>query len=138
MARRRGHRSACASAADGILAATADGGVGGVRLERAGEHAGGEGGRAEQGAATSDRGYEQHRCLGHCLPLTLELTSLKYYLLSYRDGDIVQEHATDRLLRDLVAAGRPCRMTVTLDYKVRGGRHTMTTAAHAPDAPVTA
>jgi len=50
----------------------------------------------------------------------------------------VQEHAIDRLLRDLVAAGRPRRMTVTLDYKVRGGRHTVTTAVHASDAPVTA
>jgi len=71
----------------------------------------------------------------------LELKSLKYYLLSYRDVGIVQEHATDRLLCDLVAVCRPCRMTVTLDYKVRGGLHTVTTAAYAadaPDAPATA
>jgi len=33
-----------------------------------------------------------------------ELKSLKYYLLSYRDVGIVQEHATDRILRDLAAA----------------------------------
>lgn len=58
----------------------------------------------------------------------LELKSLKYYLLSYRDVGIVQEHATDRLLRDLVAACRPRQMTVTLDYKVRGGLHTVTSA----------
>src|SRR5438445_5534690 len=51
----------------------------------------------------------------------LELKSLKYYLLSYRDVGIVQEHVTDRILRDLVAAVLPRRMTVTLDYKVRGG-----------------
>lgn len=62
----------------------------------------------------------------HCL----ELKSLKYYLLSYRDVGIVQEHATDRLLRDLVAACKPRRMTVTLDYKVRGGLHTVTTASY--------
>lgn len=62
----------------------------------------------------------------HCL----ELKSLKYYLLSYRDVGIVQEHATDRLLRDLVAACRPRQMTVTLDYKVRGGLHTATTATY--------
>ncbi len=60
----------------------------------------------------------------------LELKSLKYYLLSYRDVGIVQEHATDRILRDLVAACAPCRMTITLDYKVRGGLHTVTTASY--------
>jgi 7-cyano-7-deazaguanine reductase len=64
----------------------------------------------------------------------LELKSLKYYLLSYRDVGIVQEHATDRLLRDLVAACRPRQMTVTLDYKVRGGLHTVTTATYQGDA----
>ena len=63
----------------------------------------------------------------------LELKSLKFYLLSYRDVGIVQEHATDRLLRDLVAACRPRRMSVTLDYKVRGGLHTVTTATHEGD-----
>jgi 7-cyano-7-deazaguanine reductase len=61
----------------------------------------------------------------------LELKSLKYYLLSYRDVGIVQEHATDRLLRDLVAACQPQRMNVTLDYKIRGGLHTVTTASYA-------
>jgi len=60
----------------------------------------------------------------------LELKSLKYYLLSYRDVGIVQEHATDRILRDLVAACRPRSMTVTLDYRVRGGLHTVTSATH--------
>jgi len=63
----------------------------------------------------------------------LELKSLKYYLLSYRDVGIVQEHATDRLLRDLVAACQPRRMTITLDYKVRGGLHTTTSATYEAD-----
>jgi 7-cyano-7-deazaguanine reductase len=60
----------------------------------------------------------------------LELKSLKYYLLSYRDVGIVQEHATDRILRDLVAACQPRRMTLTLDYRVRGGLHTVTRATY--------
>lgn len=60
----------------------------------------------------------------------LELKSLKLYLLSYRDVGIVQEQATDRILRDLVAACRPRTMAVTLDYKVRGGLHTVTTATY--------
>ena len=54
----------------------------------------------------------------------IELKSLKYYLLSFRDVGIVQEHAVNRILNDLVASCRPRSMQVTLDYKVRGGLHT--------------
>lgn len=61
----------------------------------------------------------------------IELKSLKYYLLSYRDVGIVQEHAANRILNDLAAACLPLRMKVTLDYKIRGGLHTTVTAAYA-------
>ena len=54
----------------------------------------------------------------------IELKSLKYYLLSYRDVGIVQEHAVNRILKNLVALCQPRRMKVTLDYKIRGGIHT--------------
>ena len=54
----------------------------------------------------------------------IELKSLKYYLLSYRDVGIVQEHAANRILLDLVALCHPRSMKVTLDYRVRGGIHT--------------
>ncbi|MDE2778123.1 MAG: preQ(1) synthase [Chloroflexota bacterium] len=54
----------------------------------------------------------------------IELKSLKYYLLSFRDVGIVQEHAANRILQDLVACCRPRRMRIKLDYKVRGGIHT--------------
>ncbi len=54
----------------------------------------------------------------------IELKSLKYYLLSFRDVGIVQEHAVNRILQDLVACCLPRRMRVSLDYKVRGGIHT--------------
>ncbi len=60
----------------------------------------------------------------------IELKSLKYYLLSYRSVGIVQEHAANRILNDLVAACRPVRMSVELDYRVRGGIHTSVTAAY--------
>ena len=60
----------------------------------------------------------------------IELKSLKFYLLSYRDVGVVQEHAANRILRDLVALCDPVRMTVTLDYNVRGGLHTVVTASH--------
>ena len=54
----------------------------------------------------------------------IELKSLKYYLLSYRDVGIVQEHVVNRILIDLVAVSQPRSMKITLDYKVRGGLHT--------------
>ena len=54
----------------------------------------------------------------------IELKSFKYYLLSFRDVGIVQEHAANRILQDLVACCLPRRMKVSLDYKVRGGIHT--------------
>ncbi len=60
----------------------------------------------------------------------IELKSFKYYLMSYRDVDIVQEHAANRILDDLVATCEPLSMTVTLDYNVRGGVHTTVTARH--------
>jgi 7-cyano-7-deazaguanine reductase len=63
----------------------------------------------------------------------LELRAYKYYLLSYRTVGIVQEHATRRILNDLVAAVDPLRMTVKTDYRVRGGIHTVCTAAYERD-----
>ena len=60
----------------------------------------------------------------------IELKSLKYYLLSFRDVGIVQEHAANRILQDLVDLCRPRAMKVTLDYKVRGGIHTVVTAEY--------
>ena len=62
----------------------------------------------------------------------IELKSLKYYLLSFRDVGIVQEHAANRILKDLVDLCRPRSMKVTLDYKVRGGIHTIVTVEYPP------
>ena len=62
--------------------------------------------------------------------LCVELKSLKYYLLSYRDVGIVQEHVANRILDDLVAACLPRWMKVELDYKVRGGLHTTVDAEY--------
>ncbi|MEC9140839.1 MAG: preQ(1) synthase [Chloroflexota bacterium] len=60
----------------------------------------------------------------------LELKSVKYYLLGYRNVGIVQEHAANRILNDLAAACEPHSMTLTLDYNTRGGLHTVVTAHH--------
>lgn len=55
----------------------------------------------------------------------LELRSLKYYLLSYRQVGIFQEHAANRILHDLVQVTAPVWMELDLDYRVRGGIHTV-------------
>ena len=62
----------------------------------------------------------------------IELKSLKYYLLSFRDVGIVQEHAANRILRDLVSLCHPRFMKVDLDYKIRGGLHTKISTQHPP------
>ena len=61
----------------------------------------------------------------------IELKSLKFYLMSYRDVGIVQEHAANRILNDLVAFSPPRSMKITLDYKVRGGLHTTVTVEYS-------
>lgn len=60
----------------------------------------------------------------------VELKSLKYYLLSYRDVCIVQEHAANSILKDLVSLCRPRNMKVVLNYKIRGGLHTSVTVKY--------
>ncbi|HOV33686.1 MAG TPA: preQ(1) synthase [Candidatus Hydrogenedens sp.] len=51
----------------------------------------------------------------------LELRSLKYYLLSFRDVGIWYEHLVNRMLEDLVFACRPRKMSITIECKPRGG-----------------
>ena len=60
----------------------------------------------------------------------LELKSLKYYLTTFRSVGIYQEHAANLVLEHLVAACLPRRMAVTLDYRLRGGIHTVVTVRH--------
>ena len=64
----------------------------------------------------------------------IELKSLKYYLLSYRQVGIVQEHAASRILDDHVQVCGPRSMTVSLDYTPRGGLHTVVTVRYPPEA----
>jgi 7-cyano-7-deazaguanine reductase len=57
----------------------------------------------------------------------VELKSLKQYLWSFRDEGHFHEAVTNRILDDLVAAVAPRRITVTGDFYVRGGIHTVVT-----------
>lgn len=64
----------------------------------------------------------------------VELKSLKYYLTSYRFVGIYHEHATRRLLADLVRLLDPLRMEIRCDYGMRGGLNTVCTVQYvAPD-----
>lgn len=63
----------------------------------------------------------------------VELKSLKYYLNSYRNVGILQEHAVNRILGDLVELLRPISMTVEADYRERGGLTTKAIARYEVD-----
>jgi 7-cyano-7-deazaguanine reductase len=58
----------------------------------------------------------------------VELKSLKYYMVEYRNKGIFYEAATNQILDDLVALLQPRRMTVVGDFSVRGGIKTVVTA----------
>ena len=64
-----------------------------------------------------------------------ELKSLKYYLTSYRNVGILQEHAVNRILKDLVQLLEPVSMVVEADYKERGGIKTKAVAKYHKDQP---
>jgi len=60
----------------------------------------------------------------------VELKSLKYYLTSYRNVGILQEHAVNRSLQDLVQLLDPVSMVVEAEYKERGGMKTKAVARY--------
>jgi 7-cyano-7-deazaguanine reductase len=60
----------------------------------------------------------------------VELKSLKYYLIEFRNRGIFYEAVTNEILDDLVALLKPRRMTVTGDFSVRGGIKTVVTARY--------
>ena len=60
----------------------------------------------------------------------IELKSLKYYLIEFRNRGIFYEAVTNEILDDLVAACAPRRMTVVGQFSARGGITTVVTATH--------
>jgi len=60
----------------------------------------------------------------------VELKSLKYYLTSYRNVGILQEHAVNRILQDLVQLIQPVAMVVEAEYRERGGIKTRVVARY--------
>ncbi len=60
----------------------------------------------------------------------IELKSLKFYLLQYRNVGIFYEHVVNRILDDLIAVLKPKKMTVTGDFTSRGGITSIVTAEY--------
>jgi len=54
----------------------------------------------------------------------VELKSLKYYITSFRNVGIFQEHATARIAEDLFGLLAPRTLSVQTVYNVRGGFET--------------
>ena len=51
----------------------------------------------------------------------IELKSLKYYFLEFRNAGIFYENITNRILDDLVALLQPRSLSVITEWKARGG-----------------
>jgi 7-cyano-7-deazaguanine reductase len=62
--------------------------------------------------------------------MCLELKSLKYYFLEYRNEGIFYESVVNKTLDDLVAACRPRWMEVTGEFSTRGGIHSIVTVVY--------
>jgi 7-cyano-7-deazaguanine reductase len=62
----------------------------------------------------------------HCV----ELKSLKYYMIEFRNRGIFYEAVTNQILDDLVALLAPRRMQVVGDFSARGGITTIVTALY--------
>ena len=68
----------------------------------------------------------------HYLPAAncLELKSLKYYILGYRNMGIFYENAVNRILDDAARACHPKWMVVRGEFTTRGGMHTTVEARY--------
>jgi 7-cyano-7-deazaguanine reductase len=60
----------------------------------------------------------------------VELKSLKYYFIEFRNRGIFYEAVTNQILDDLVGLLQPRKMTVVGDFSVRGGIKTVVTATY--------
>ena len=60
----------------------------------------------------------------------VELKSLKYYLLQYRNVGIFYEHVINRILDDLVSVLEPKQMEVVGDFTARGGMTSRVSAVY--------
>ncbi|MDD5614545.1 MAG: preQ(1) synthase, partial [Candidatus Omnitrophica bacterium] len=60
----------------------------------------------------------------------IELKSLKYYFLSFRQVKIFHEHVVNRIMEDLVGILKPHQLEVAGDFNIRGGISTKAAAKY--------
>jgi 7-cyano-7-deazaguanine reductase len=65
--------------------------------------------------------------------LCLELKSLKFYFLEYRNQGIFYEDITNKILDDLVKACQPLEMEITTEWSIRGGIHSIIQAKYTKE-----
>jgi len=63
--------------------------------------------------------------------LCVELKSLKYYLLQYRNMGIFMENIANRILDDIIKSIKPKKAVVTGEFTPRGGLHSVITATYS-------
>jgi 7-cyano-7-deazaguanine reductase len=63
----------------------------------------------------------------------IELKSLKYYFIEYRNRGIFYEAVTNQILDDLVAACEPLEMEITSEWTTRGGMNSIIKAEYRKD-----
>jgi len=62
--------------------------------------------------------------------LCVELKSLKYYYLDFRNKGIFFEAVTNQILDDLVGVCKPKWMEIVAEFNTRGGIHSVITVEH--------
>lgn len=65
--------------------------------------------------------------------ICVELKSLKYYYLEYRNQGIFYEAITNKILDDLKEVCSPKMMEITSEWTVRGGIHSIIVAKYEKD-----
>jgi 7-cyano-7-deazaguanine reductase len=64
----------------------------------------------------------------------VELKSLKFYFLQYRNVGIFYEHVVNRILDDLIKVINPKYMEITGDFTARGGIITKVSAVYSKES----
>ena len=60
----------------------------------------------------------------------IELKSLKYYIIGFRNMGIFYENAVNRILKDVISSCKPKWCIVTGEFNARGGMKTTVTARY--------
>jgi 7-cyano-7-deazaguanine reductase len=63
----------------------------------------------------------------------MELKSMKYYFLSFRNQGIFYEELTNKFLDDFIVACSPLEMEIITEWKTRGGMNSRITAKYVKE-----